>query len=203
LDAVEKKSVPRTDLSAFVARQLFALGDAQVTERLRTVWGEVRDSSPKKQEQMAKLKSMLTTPFLSRADLASGRAIYQKTCQNCHKLYGEGGLIGPDLTGSNRGNLEYLLSNLIDPSGEIAQDYRMSIVVTADGRVITGMVVERTPNRLVIQTATERVVLAVEDVEETRVSPLSMMPEGQLDPLSKEQVRDLIGYLQSKSQPAK
>jgi len=202
LDAVEKQTVARTDLSAFLARQLFALKDPQVTERLRKVWGDVRETSPKKQENMARYKALLTTSFLNRADLSNGRAIYQKTCQNCHRLYGEGGKIGPDLTGSNRGNLEYLLSNIVDPSSEIAQDYRMSVLTTSDGRVITGMVVERTPNRLTIQTATDPVVLSPDDIEEISISPLSMMPEGQLEPMTKEQVRDLIAYLSSKSQVA-
>jgi putative heme-binding domain-containing protein len=202
LDGVEKQTVARTDLSAFLARQLYALGDPQVTERLRKVWGEIRDTSPKKQEQIAKYKTMLTAGFLARGDLANGRALYQKTCQNCHRLYGEGGKIGPDITGSNRGNLEYLLGNIVDPSGEIALDYRMSVITTDDGRVITGMVVEKTPNRVTIQTATNPITLPAEEIDEISISPLSMMPEGQLEPFTKEQVRDLIAYLQSKNQVA-
>ena len=54
--------------------------------------------------------------------------MFAKTCQQCHKLYGEGGAIGPDLTGSNRSDLDYLLSNLIDPSAEVGRDFRMSVV---------------------------------------------------------------------------
>ena len=75
------------------------------------------------------------------------------------RLFGEGGTIGPDLTGSNRADLEYLLSNLIDPSSEVGRDYRMSVVRTADERVITGIVVGRTAARVVVQTATERITL--------------------------------------------
>src|SRR5262249_11738905 len=116
------------------------------------------------------------------------------------KLYGEGGTIGPDLTGSNRAELDYLLLNIIDPSAEVAQEYRMSIVATQDGRVITGIIVERSPNRLIVQTATEKVIMAREDGDTIKDSPVSMMPEGQLDPLTKEQVRDLIGYLAGKTQ---
>jgi putative heme-binding domain-containing protein len=200
LDGVEKKVVARTDVSAFVARQLHALGDKQVTERLRQVWGEVRDTSPDKREQLTRYKKLLTPGFLERADLRNGRLLFTKTCQQCHTLYGEGGKIGPDLTGSNRANLDYLLSNILDPSAEVAQDYRMSVVTTKTGRTLTGMIVERTPNRLALQTATERLVLAREEVEGVKDSPLSMMPEGQLDPLSKEQVRDLIAYLAGKAQ---
>lgn len=200
LQAIEKKSVPRNDVSAYVARQIFSLNDMKVTDRLHQVWGEVRESSQQKQEQMARFQKLLTPGFLKNADLSQGRLLFSRTCQQCHKLYGEGGTIGPDLTGSNRNELSYLLGNLIDPSSEVAQDYRMSIVATHDGRVITGIVVEKSPNRYVLQTATEKITLAKEDVEVIKDSPVSIMPEGQLDALTREQVRDLIGYLGSKTQ---
>jgi putative heme-binding domain-containing protein len=137
---------------------------------------------------------------LRGAKPANGRAVFAKTCQQCHKLFGEGGTIGPDLTGSNRADLDYILSNVIDPSSEVGRDYRMSVVRTADERVITGIVVERTAARVVVQTATDRVTLSPDDVTGVKDSPLSIMPEGQLDALSREQVRDLVAYLASKSQ---
>lgn len=200
LEAVEQKVVPRADISAYIARQVHALGDEQVTARLREVWGDVRDTSPQKQKQIAAYKKLLTPGYLARADLRNGRLVYSKTCQQCHILYGEGGKLGPDLTGSNRSNMDYLLSNILDPSAEIGEDFRMSIVVTNNGRVITGMIAERTASRLTIQTATERVTLAADEIEEVKLSPLSIMPEGQLDTLTKEQVRDLFGYLAGTSQ---
>jgi putative heme-binding domain-containing protein len=206
LDAVEAKAVPRGDVSAYAARQVFALGDAKTTDRLRQVWGDVRDTNPQKQQQMAKYKAQLTPAALKAANLPNGRLVFAKTCQQCHKLYGEGGTIGPDLTGSNRGDLDYLLSNIIDPSAEVGRDYRMSVVRTKDDRVITGIITERTPARVAVQTATEKIVLSPDDVDGVKDSPLSIMPEGQLDALTREQVRDLIAYLRGKEQvplPAK
>ena len=200
LDAVEAKSVPRGDVSAFVARQMFALNDAKVTARLNVVWGEVRETAADKQKQMAKYKAQLTPAALKAANLANGRLVFAKTCQQCHKLFGEGGTIGPDLTGSNRSEFDYLLSNVIDPSAEVGRDFRMSVVRTADSRVLTGIITERTPARLVVQTATEKMIVALEDVESVKDSVLSIMPEGQLDALTKEQVRDLIAYISGKSQ---
>lgn len=195
LEAVEKKSVPRGDVSAYAARQMHAFGDAALAERLRTVWGEIRDSAPEKQQQIAKLKSQLSPNTLKNADLAMGKMLFKKTCQQCHRLFGEGGTIGPDLTGSNRTNLDYLLGNIIDPSAEIGRDYRMSIVTTKTGRVVTGLQVESTPTRLTLQTATEKIVLDRNDIDEVKESPLSIMPEGQLNALSKDDIRDLIGFL--------
>jgi putative membrane-bound dehydrogenase-like protein len=200
LDAVEAKTIARSDVSAFAARQMYALGDRRVTDRLKGVWGEVRDTPAEKQKQLAKYKGQLTPAALKAADLKNGRLVFSKTCQACHKLYGEGAAIGPDLTGSNRSDLDYLLSNIIDPSAEVARDYRMSVVNTSSGRVVTGIVVERSPARLVVQTATEKVIVPAEDVESVKDSALSLMPDGQLDTLSREQVRDLIAYLMAKSQ---
>jgi putative membrane-bound dehydrogenase-like protein len=202
LKAVEAKAVPRGDVSAYIARQIFALGDKQLSERLRQVWGEVRSTAPQKQEQLTKYKKLLTPAVMKSADLRNGRLLFSKSCQQCHKLFGEGGAIGPDLTGSNRTDLDYLLANLIDPSAEVAKDYRMSAVETASGSKLTGIVVERTPARLVLQTATERIVIAAEEVESVKDSELSIMPEGQLDALTREQVRDLIAYLSAKTQVA-
>ncbi len=200
LGAVEKKTVARGDISAFVARQLHALGDTKVNERLGQVWGEVRDTAPEKAKQLAKYKAMLTPNFMKTADPRNGRLLFSKSCQLCHKLFGEGAAIGPDLTGYNRSELDYLLVKIVDPSSQIAKDYHMSVVVTQDGRVITGIVVERSAKRLIVQTATERIVLATEDVETAKESSQSMMPEGQLDVLTKEQVRDLLAYLSAKAQ---
>ncbi len=198
LDAVEAKAVPRADVSAFAARQMFALADAKLTERLKTVWGEVRETAADKLKAIAKYKAQLTPATLKAANLSNGRAVFAKACAQCHKLFGEGGTIGPDLTGSNRTDLDYLLANLIDPSAEVGRDFRMSVVRTTDSRVMTGIVVERTAARLVVQTATDKLVVAAEDVESVKDSSLSIMPEGQLDVLTREQVRDLFAYLGGK-----
>ncbi len=199
LQAVEKKVVARVDVSAYIARQLYALGDRQVSEKLRQVWGKVRDSAPEKQKQLARYKALLTPAFMKNADPRKGRLLFSKSCQQCHKLFGEGNTIGPDLTGYNR-SLDYLLVKIIDPSSQIAKDYRMAIVATRNGRVITGIVVEQSPKRVILQTATERIVLASDDVEEMRDSSQSIMPDGQLDVLSKSELRDLMAYLTGKAQ---
>lgn len=200
LDAIEGKAVPRGDVTAFAARQMFALNDAALTERLKSVWGEVRETAADKQKAVAKYKAQLTPATLQTANVANGRAVFAKNCVACHKLFGEGGTIGPDLTGSNRSDLDYLLSNLVDPSAEVGRDFRMSVVRTTDSRVVTGIVVERTAARVVVQTATDKQIVAAEDVESVKESPLSIMPEGQLDKLSRDEVRDLFAYLGGKAQ---
>jgi putative heme-binding domain-containing protein len=133
-------------------------------------------------------------------DLALGRALFAKTCQQCHTLFGVGGKVGPELTGSNRADLAYLLSNVLDPSAVMAKEYQPTVIRTGDGRLITGIVKEQTEAALSVQTATEVVVVPRDEIEESKLGTQSMMPDDLLKPLSDGEVRALAAYLASASQ---
>ena len=142
----------------------------------------------------------MTQQRLEGADKSQGRGLFVKHCRNCHRLYGDGEQIGPDLTGANRSNLDYLLSNIVDPSGVVDKDYRMSILLTDDNRVINGLVTGETQRTITVQTATELLTFDKETIELRKITEKSPMPDGLLDTLSDQQVRDLISYLQHPSQ---
>ncbi len=197
LDAVAAKTVARTDLNAFTVRQLLALNDKQVTARVNEVWGTLRPASQEKAALMVKYKSLLTADTLKQANLASGRLLYTKQCAACHKLFGEGGNIGPELTGSQRANLDYVLENMLDPSAVVPREYQVSIITTNSGRTLTGIVKEETERALTVQTQNEVVIVPKDEIDLRRQSNLSMMPEGMLDRLTSDEVRDLVGYLAS------
>ena len=91
--------------------------------------------------------------------------LFGRICAQCHKLYGQGGDVGPDLTGSDRANPDYILENVLDPSATVGRDYTLTTVATRDGRLVAGIVREQSPAALVIQTASERITLPREDVE--------------------------------------
>jgi putative heme-binding domain-containing protein len=164
------------------------------------VWGELRDSPADKQELIVRLKQQLTAEQLAKADARQGRAVYQTTCANCHKLYGAGGAVGPDLTGSGRHNLDYLLSNIVDPSAMVNKDFRMSAVRHVDGRVLNGLILSQDEERVVLQTPQEKLTIAKGEIDDIKLTTLSPMPEGMLQPLKEEQIRDLIAYLMSAGQ---
>ncbi|HUG19297.1 MAG TPA: c-type cytochrome, partial [Planctomycetaceae bacterium] len=147
-------------------------------------------------------KQKLTPETLAKADLVAGRELFKKTCANCHRLFGEGEKIAPDLTGSNRDNLDYLLINMIDPSAEVPQTFKVSVVVMQDGRVLTGVLGRDDGQTVDLQTAQEKLTLRKAEIEETKTSPLSLMPDGQFEKLTDEQVRDLVGYLQARHPPS-
>jgi putative heme-binding domain-containing protein len=142
----------------------------------------------------------MTPERLDGADPSHGRLLFSKACSQCHVLFGEGGKVGPELTGAQRGDLGYLLENLVDPNATLGDDYRMIIFALADGRVINGLVAEQTGRTVTIQTPTDRLVVPRDEIEEQRRSDLSLMPEGLLDPLEEREVADLVRYLQGPGQ---
>ncbi len=195
LDAIEKKEVPANHLTADLLRQLRNLDVAALNKRIEQVWGIVRDSPADKLRLIAQFKKLVQNRKLATADPVLGRAVFAKTCQQCHTLFETGGKVGPDLTGSNRANLDYLLSNVLDPSAVMAKEYQPSVLQTESGRVITGIVRRRDKNSLTIQTANEIVVLPVVEIDEEMQSPNSMMPDNLLANLSPQESRALVAYL--------
>jgi putative membrane-bound dehydrogenase-like protein len=200
LKAVADGSLPRGDLSAFHARQIRSLGDEELDRELARVWGEVRSTPETTKQLIARYRKLLTPERLKSANLSNGRLVFQQTCASCHVLYGQGQTIGPDLTGSQRHNLDYLLENIIDPSAVVPADFRMSVVLLKTGRVVTGLVHQPGGRTVTVQTPTERVILERAEIEEIRSTPLSLMPDGLLTPLRDDQVCDLIAYLMSQQQ---
>lgn len=202
LGAIGRGAIARGEVKAFHARQIRSLGDPALEELLKQHWGDVRTSSAEKKQLMARHRQRLTPAELRRADLGKGRQLFNLVCANCHTLFGEGKDIGPDITGANRNNLEYLLENIADPAAMIAGDFKMSVINLKGGQVITGTVLRETERTLEVQTATDKLTLDRNDVKSRQQSELSLMPDGLLEALSDDQVRDLFGYLMSPQQVA-
>lgn len=200
LDAIAADRVPRGDLSAFTVGQLSRSNDKQVLDTLQKVWGRVRATPADRQAEFDKWRHALGAAAMKQADLAHGRLTFAKTCGGCHQLHGDGGRVGPDLTGSNRSDLEYLLENLLDPNAIVGRDYQTTIVVTDDGRSIAGIVVQETPTSVTLRTPTERVTVSLDEIESRVLSPQSLMPENQLAQLAPEAARDLVAYLRHPTQ---
>jgi putative heme-binding domain-containing protein len=200
LDAVEKGTVPRKDISPAAARQILSLKDAKLAERLAKVWGTIRPASKQRAELTAKYKVILNADELKKADREQGKAVFAKTCATCHKLFGDGASIGPELTGSQRGNLDYILENVLDPSAVVAKEYQVIVFELKNGRVLNGIVAAETERAVTVQTQNEKVVVAKDDIESRTQTNVSMMPEGLFDALSPQEVRNLVAYLMSSGQ---
>ena len=144
---------------------------------------------------IGRYRSLLTPERLKQTDLSRGRETFAHTCAVCHKLYGEGASIGPDLTGSGRANLDYLLENVVDPSAIVPVDYRVSEVELKDGRDLTALVVAQTDHSVTLQTPTEKFTVERSDIVKIRQTQISLMPEGLLQGMKDDDICNLIAYL--------
>jgi putative heme-binding domain-containing protein len=197
VDGIKDQTVPKNHIPSYVAR---SLGDI-LGKRFTDVFGEIPELQKNTSETIAKYKRLLSDETLARADAGRGRNVFQKTCGACHQMYGDGGKIGPDLTGSNRANLDYFLLNSVAPSADVPEGYRTQLIQTVDGRVLTGVLAEENDRRIVLKTVDQpRVVIAKDDIEARKVSKKSMMPDGQLDQLPRKDLFDLVKYLRTKTQ---
>ena len=199
LGAVEGEAIARSDLSADIIRQMRNLDDKALNARLNEVWGVVRDTPEERKKLIAQYRKTIRGGG-PPPDVHLGRAIYAKTCAQCHKLFGTGGDVGPELTGSNRRDLEYVLSNVLDPSAVMAKDYQPSVIVTAEGRVLTGIVKRQTDDALTVVTANETIIVPRDEIEQMETSETSMMPDNLWQQLDDHQVRSLVAYLAANGQ---
>jgi putative membrane-bound dehydrogenase-like protein len=200
LDAIEKGTVPRADVPVTTARQILAINDKALSTRLEKVWGKITPASKERAALMKKWKEILTEETLTKADPGRGRVLFTKNCAACHKMYGEGNAVGPELTGSQRSNLDYVLENVLDPSAVVPNEYRMINFVLADDRVVSGIIIRETKEALTVRTTNETVVLPVGDIASRKQTNLSLMPDGLFDQMKQDEVRDLVAYLRSKEQ---
>ena len=142
----------------------------------------------------AKLKAGQGNPY-------AGEALFQEKCAACHKLFFKGGRIGPELTAYQRDNLGTMLISIVNPNAEIREGFQYFSVTTNDGRSLSGFLVERDAQILVLRGLEgEDITIRQADVRLLTPMGRSLMPEGLLDGMTDQQLRDLFAYLRI-SQP--
>ena len=132
------------------------------------------------------------------ADPALGKAVFQQTCAACHTYAGEGGRVGPDLTGVNNQPADALLLHTLVPNYEVLPAYQAVSVETTDGRSISGWLSSETENSLTLRTAfgTEEALLR-SNIAAISNSGLSLMPDGLEQTMTREDLAHLIAYLRA------
>lgn len=194
LSAVAVKKIPATAINVNQAQKLSSLGDKELSELLVKTWGTVRTTrDPARQQVMEDMRKLLEkTP----GNPERGLLVYNKVCGQCHKLYGNGQEVGPDITLNGRSNFDQLLSNVFDPSLVIGASYQARTVLTNDGRVITGLLVEDNAQRVVLKVQGGKLeTIARGDIEALKISELSLMPEQLEKQLKPEEIADLFSIL--------
>lgn len=198
VDAVAAKHIPMADIAPEVVERLRLHGDAHIDELLPKLFGRTRTTPQEKLEEIAKVRKLLDG---GSGNALAGKDLFNQTCAKCHTLFNEGGKIGPDLTGYERDNLDFMLLSILDPSAFIREEYTTFQAQTDDGLVLAGFITERGEQTITMQTSDRgQVILDKASIEDgPRAIPLSLMPERQLADYSDEQIRDLFAYLRRKA----
>ncbi len=187
-------SSPADSLNVNQIRRLASFPDEELQASVRKQWGKIRmDRDPTREKVIEDVRRLLST---RPGDPVRGEIVFGKTCGQCHKIYGKGYDIGPDLTNSGRGSLEQLLSNVFDPSLVIGEAYQAKIVETVDGLVVTGLLVEDSPQRIVLKGQGGKVTtIPRADVDEFSSTKLSLMPEDLEKQYKEDELIDLFAFL--------
>ncbi len=201
LTAVGEKKIPATAINLNQARRLKDLKDEQLTKLLAANWGQVREGrDPNREQYIAEMKSLIRK---SPGDEAAGERAFKKVCAQCHKIYGEGAEVGPDITRNGRNDFTQLLSNVFDPSLVIGAGYRSYTVITNGGRVLNGLLAEDSPQRVVLKVqGGKQEVIARSDIDEFNVSEISLMPEQVEKQLTQQEIVDLFAFITLDKHPS-
>jgi putative heme-binding domain-containing protein len=196
VEAIEAQAIDPQTVPREVVEKLVLLGDADLNGRVTRLFGPVR---PATSADLRAEVDRLAAAIRSGSGVPKpGKQLFDRTCARCHTLFGKGAKVGPDLTTYRRDDLDTMLLNIVNPSAEVREGFATSIVATADGRILTGVVVEQDKNAVVLRCDYGReLTLARDDIDAIKASPRSLMPEGLLKGLGDQEVRDLFAYLRS------
>lgn len=203
LKSVDSKAVPASVVSPVMLDQFERFENAELSALIGRNWsrGNGGVDAAQLKAAMDGWKAKLNAGVISKANASRGRLVFQNTCGTCHQMFGEGVALGPDLTGSNRADLGYILENVLAPSALVGRDYMLHIFTLKDKRVVSGVVREESPEFVIVAmpggTLTD---VKLSEVDKREVLPQSLMPPVLFDALPLEQVADLVKYLGSPNQ---
>jgi putative heme-binding domain-containing protein len=196
LERVDRKEIPASEVPVEQLRAVKLHGDAKLDALVRKHWGSVQAGTP--EEMLAEIRRLSNDLRAGTGDAVRGKALFTKHCATCHKLFGEGGMVGPDLTVVARNDRTALLANIVDPSAVIRAEYLQYTAVTTSGRVVHGVLAAQDGASVTLLDAQgKRTTLPRDSIEELRELSTSIMPENLLKQLRPQEVRDLFRYLQS------
>jgi putative heme-binding domain-containing protein len=201
VQAVAEKRLAVTLVNVNQVRRLQGFSDKDLAKQVTALWGTVRtERNPQRDLLIAEIRRFLS---VTKGDPLAGAAIFKKVCAQCHKMYGEGQEVGPDITSNGRGSFEQILSNVLDPSLVIGADYQARTVATTDGRILTGLLVEDNDQRVVLKMQGGKLeTVPRSEIEVLQVSKLSMMPEDLEKQLTRQEMADLFAFLALNKPPA-
>lgn len=189
-DAVESGEVSAGEIEPARFKLLASHRDMNIRRRAEKLFASI--ALGRRQDVVDAHRDVLTLP----ADAERGKAVFKRVCAACHRVEGVGHEIGPNLATVKSRGAEAILVNLLDPSREVNPQFVNYVLLTDDGRTLTGMVTAETAASVTLRRAENATdtVLRV-NIDELRSTGQSLMPEGMEKQLSKQDIADVIAYL--------
>ncbi len=201
-EAIEQGKVSPKSIPSHLARQVANLKDPVLTSRWEKAWGSIQPVKADKKLLLAKWKENLTPESLGKGDAIKGKSLFARSCSACHQLFGEGGNLGPNLTGGQRAEVQYWLENLVDPSAVVGKEHQRTILELKDGRVLVGVIRQENLQGIQIAWAEGEATVPLDAIETRTATGQSIMPDGLLESLNPAEVQDLFAYLMSRLESA-
>ncbi|MDB6039653.1 MAG: hypothetical protein JWM99_3494 [Verrucomicrobiales bacterium] len=197
VDAIEHGRLKSQTVPLNIVRKMHQYSDPKLGESVQKLWPSVSrvHTTASMEGRIHHLAEVVQSGF---GDPYSGRTLFQNTCATCHRLFGNGGQIGPDLTTYKRDDLDSMLLSIVNPSAEIREGFENYSIETKDGRSLSGFLAEQDNQRIVLRGLDgQNTTMSRSDLLELKAAGLSLMPEGLLDGFDDQQARDLFAYLRS------
>ena len=194
LEKIQLAHIKARDISPDVVQLLLQHSADDIRKSVERHWPDLRpQTSEANQAEMKRIASIVKS---GEGDSAKGKIHFQQRCAVCHKLFGEGGVVAPDLTGYERKSLDFWLPGIIDPSLEIREGFANYILHTRGDRVLIGMIADQNPGAVTLRdAANQTVIIPRSKITKMEATPVSLMPPGLLGGLNDGQIRDLFAYL--------
>ena len=192
--------IKRQTIPLDIVQQMRLHDDSEIRATLDQLWGKTRSTPDEKREQIGRLHALITDQ--AERSPVRGQELFKKQCGVCHTLFDEGGQTGPNLTGYERTNLDFLLLAIVDPSAAIREEFTQYQCLTTDGRVLTGLIDAQTPTTVTLRGANNQQTLVNRDnIDTLQAMSTSIMPDGAMEKLTDTEVRDLFSFLMARTPP--
>jgi putative heme-binding domain-containing protein len=201
LAAIAAGRINAHDLNLSQVRRLLAFGDKELIDEVHARWGQVRDGrDPAREQVIARMRTLIHG---NHGNAVEGERVFQRICAQCHRIHGQGNDVGPEITNNGRSSFDQLLSNVFDPNLVIGASYRAVVVVTNEGRVLTGILAEDNPRRVVLKMQGGKLeTIPRNEIETVRVSNVSLMPEQIENQMKPQEIVDLFTFLSYDKHPS-
>ena len=196
VDAIEAGKAPMSLLTLSQSQALAAHPDRSIADRAKSLLARGGGLPDPDRE---KVIQALAPVVLKGGDASRGKEVFKKECAKCHTHSGEGGKVGPDLTGMAAHPKSELLVHILDPSRSVEGNFLEYTVSTGDGRVLSGLLASETKTSVeLVDAEGRRQTILRDEIEELASSKKSLMPEGFEKSITPEGLADLLQFLAQK-----